>query len=83
MMPVGKINLAYIEIVIKSEMLTEIMSSFETVRTFITRDFLLHEATDLNMAHHCYLPGKTFRTGHFVASYTQTIIIIDLQRVIF
>ena len=78
----AKINLSSLGNVMQLEMRTEITSNFEYVGTFMTRDFLLLQATDLNVMHHCCLPGKTFRTLHFVASYTQAITINDLKSVI-
>ena len=83
MVPDGtKINLASLGNVSQFGMLTEITNHFEYVRTFTTRDFLLPQATNLNVTRHCCLPGKMFRTLRVVASYTQTIIINDLQSII-
>ena len=49
-----KINLASLGNGMQLEMLAEITSNFEYVRTSTTRDSLLLHATNLNMTHHCY-----------------------------
>ena len=80
-MPNGEKRLTSLGIVMQLKMLTEIKSSSEFASTFMTRDILLIRATDLNIVHNCSLPSKRFRKLHF-ASYTQTIIITNLQSVI-
>ena len=57
MSPDGKIHLASLGNIMQLEMLTEITTNFEFVHTFMTRDFLLLQATDLNVRHHRCLPG--------------------------
>ena len=77
MMLDGKIILASLGIVMQLEMLT---SSFEFVhRTYDTK--LFSPSGHISQSN-ALLPGKRFHTLYFAASYTQTMMITDLQSVI-
>ena len=73
MMPDGKINLASLRNVMQMEMLMGITSNFDFVRTFMTLNFRLLQATDLNVTYHCCLPVKN-------VSYTSICLLVTLRQ---